>query len=151
MIQELKRSASMPLPRHALDPLSLRGPQFRVADSFWRKSDVGSFLFNMRFWSQILTLTSILGGYLIGDRNGRAPTTNIKISLGDFPDTVMLPSQRVLPMLGVTLWFPGLSRFREWIAAFSRNSYGSLLLHIYELVKLGSNWIRPIQWQRKNI
>lgn len=44
----------------------------------------------------------------------------------------------LLPNLG----FPGLRRFAIGGGALPRNSYRSLLWHIYELVKLGSNWTK---------
>jgi len=40
------------------------------------------------------------------------------------------------------LWFPVLSHFSIVGDPIFRNSYRSLLCHIYELVKLGSNWTK---------
>lgn len=63
-----------------------------------------------------------------------------EISAGEYPPTVTMPLPSAGAMLGRNLGFPGLRRFFDWRRRLPRNSYRSLLCHIYELVKLGSNW-----------
>lgn len=85
-----------------------------------------------------------LRGYLIGNLGrgvpGRPHPTDGQISLGDATPTVTLSPPIELAVMVTNLWFPVLSRFSIVGGSLIRNSYRSLLCHIYELVKLGSNW-----------
>jgi hypothetical protein len=92
----------------------------------------------------VLHMLANMGGYLIGDLKRKAPgpthVANTQISTGHHSDTVTLRVRCVRVMLVRNLGFPGLRRFRECRSAAARNSYRSLLWHLYELVKLNSYW-----------
>ena len=85
-----------------------------------------------------------LRGYLIGNLGrgvpGRPHPTNDQISTGDATGNVTLSSPIELAVMVPNLCFPVLSRFSIVGGSIFRNFYRSLLCHIYELVKLGSNW-----------
>ena len=90
----------------------------------------------------ILNLHS--GGYLIGNLKimdpDPGPPLHRQISPGDKPGTESMPFPCAPATLGRKHAFPRLSHFAGCWRHFDRNSYRSLLYHIYELVKLGSSW-----------
>lgn len=84
-----------------------------------------------------------LGGYLIGKFQRAFPKvpllTDDQISVGNSSGTDTMSSPLELAMILSNHVFSGLSHFLIVGGSLSRNSYRSLLCHIYELVKLGSN------------
>jgi hypothetical protein len=133
-----------PSPRHPPWSLDLWGAKSRVDQPYTRcpewdtAAEIGLIFFGRSF------LTFISGGYLIGnlkimDPDPRPPL-HWQISPGDKAGTESMPFPCAPAPLGRKHAFPGLSHFDGCWRHFDRNSYRSLLCHIYELVKLGSSW-----------